>query len=65
MTWYRVRGSITVDPKAPLTLGGRRGLEGDGEGTVDVSAVDAEIYAVEAGTNGGRTFLSLGFIVQG
>ena len=32
--WAGVRGGITVSPDDPLTLGERRGSEGDEEGTV-------------------------------
>ena len=50
-------------PEVISTLGGRRGLEGNGEGTVAGLAVDAEMSATEAGTDGGGAFLSLGFVV--
>ena len=46
-------------------LGERRGLEGGGEVTVAGSEVDAEMSAVEVGTDGGGAFLSLNFIVKG
>ena len=52
-TWAGVKGGITVGPEVPLMLGKRRGSEGDGEGTVAGSAVDAEISAAEDGTDGG------------
>ena len=38
-------------------------MEGNGEGTVAGLAVDAEMSATEAGTDGGGAFLSLGFVV--
>ena len=46
-------------------LGGRRGSEVDGEGTVSGSAVYADTFAAEAGTDSGGAFLSSDFIVQG
>ena len=48
--WAGVRGGITVGPEVPLTLRERRGSEGDGEGTVAGSAVDADMSTAEAGT---------------
>ena len=61
-TWAGVRGGITVVPKVPLKLGRRRGLDGDGEGTVSGSAVDADMSANEAGIDRGGAFPSSGFI---
>ena len=63
--WAGVRGGITVGPEVPSTLGGRRGSESDGEDTVAGSAVDAEISAAEAGTDGRGVFSYAGFIVRG
>ena len=62
-TWAGVRGGITVGPEFPSALGEKRGSEGDGEGTLAGSAVDAEISAAEAGTDCGGAFLSFDFIV--
>ena len=64
-TWADVRGGITVGPEVPSTLGKRRGSEGDGEGTVAGSAVDAEMSAAESGTDGGGACPSSDFIVRG
>ena len=63
--WSGVREGITVGPKVPSTLGGRRVSEGDGEVTVARSEVDADMSTSEAGTDGGGAFSSSGFIVQG
>ena len=60
-----IRGVIAVGPEVPSVLGDRRGLEGDGEGTVSVSEVDVEMSAVKSGTYGGGSLLSSNFIVLG
>ena len=64
-TWAGVSGGITVGPEVPSTLGGRMGSESDEEGTVVGSAVDVEMSAAEAGTDGGGAFHSSGFTVRG
>ena len=64
-TWAGIRGGITVGPEVPSMLGEKRGLEGDGEGTEAGSAVDAEMSAAEAGTDGEGAFPSSDFIVRG
>ena len=63
--WAGVRGGITVGPEVPSTLGERRGSEGDREGTMAGLAVDADISANEAGTDGGGALPSSDFIVRG
>ena len=63
--WARFRVGITVGPNVNLTLGKRRGSEGDREGTVAGLAVDVEMSAAESGTDGGGTFPSPEFIVRG
>ena len=64
-TWASVRGGTTVGPEVPSTSDEGRGSEGDGEGTVAGSVIDAEMSAVETGTDGGGAFPSSDFIVRG
>ena len=63
-TWYSVILGITIGPEVPSTLGERRGLKVDVEGTVAGSAVDAEMSTAKARMDGGGAFLSSDFIVR-
>ena len=54
--WAGVGGPITVGSKVAGTLAWSRTWGGDGGGTVAGSAVDAEMYAAEAGTDVGGAF---------
>ena len=49
----------------PSALGEKRGLEGDGEGTIAGSGVDADMSAAEVGTDSGAAFPFSDFIVRG
>ena len=69
MNWAGVIGCRTIFPKVTLVIGARRDSVGDEEGdqggTMAESVVYADIYAAEAGTDDGGTFLSSDFIVRG
>ena len=58
-TWAGVIGGITVGPKVASTLDTIRVLEGDGEGTVAMLVVHAEMSAAKDGTDIQGAFLYL------
>ena len=59
-----VRGGITLGPEVLLMLGGKRGSEGDVEGTVAGSTVDAQMSDAKDGMDSGGELPYLEFIVR-